>query len=280
MRTLHALRPALRCSEVELRDQIQTINRFDGRALVALSVFAIASSLLVSVLLSGPLVFEMLAEIFAQTGLPAEQQAQMIRVALVWQAASGVIVWWLMCLFFYTGGTVAMRFSRLGEDRAVIDLVDLGPLKPFAEWALGRVVAVIVLAALLFFAIFVFPNPDQPIGIAGADVPGIVSSGIVIPVAALAALLWPVRGVHRLIQREKAAELERIRAEMREARQPNSTVREGRLADLIAYEGRIESIQPWTFDRSTLLRFGLVVGAGMSMVIAALVERLVDAVLS
>lgn len=36
---------------------------------------------------------------------------------------------------------------------------------------------------------------------------------------------------------------------------------------------------PGLFDRTTLLRFGLIVGAGMSTVAGALVERLINALL-
>ena len=54
----------------------------------------------------------------------------------------------------------------------------------------------------------------------------------------------------------------------------------GRLADLVAYEGRIAAVRAWPFDTPTLLRFTFYVALGLaSWFGAALVERLLDSVL-
>jgi len=54
----------------------------------------------------------------------------------------------------------------------------------------------------------------------------------------------------------------------------------GRLTDLLAYKTQIESTPEWSFDSSTLFRFGLylLIPVG-SMIGGALVERVVDMVL-
>ena len=54
----------------------------------------------------------------------------------------------------------------------------------------------------------------------------------------------------------------------------------GRLADLLAYETRVESTPEWPFDSSTLWRFGLYLLIPVaSMVAGAVVDRIVDMML-
>ena len=97
----------------------------------------------------------------------------------------------------------------------------------------------------------------------------------------IAALLIPVRGVMRQIREAKRAELARLQEELRSLRDGamNGTTRSpGRMADLLAYETRIQAISEWPFDVPTLRRFGLYLMIPLgSMIGGAFVERIVDA---
>jgi hypothetical protein len=70
-----------------------------------------------------------------------------------------------------------------------------------------------------------------------------------------------------------------VRTEIRDALDGRASSADGRLADLLAYETRLEAVQPSLFDRTALLRFGIIVGTGMSMIGGALVERVVGTIL-
>ncbi len=108
---------------------------------------------------------------------------------------------------------------------------------------------------------------------------------------ALATLLLPLRGVRRRVRRAKAEELARVDEAIRGQRRalltpgdPNH-VTDGppaaSLADLLAYRELVTSVREWPLDATTIARFGLYVAIGLgSWVGAAMVERLVDALLS
>jgi hypothetical protein len=110
---------------------------------------------------------------------------------------------------------------------------------------------------------------------------------ILLLVLATAALVLPVRGVHRSIRRAKQAELDwvrrAIRADLAALRAPEAK-RSGeaaaRLPALLDAEARVQSVREWPFDLSTLVRFTLYVMVGIgSWLGAALVERLLGAAL-
>jgi hypothetical protein len=198
--------------------------------------------------------------------LGLDPDSGMIRGLAISESIVFFVVSWLVWVFGSAEIGLCRRFSRIGADWARVDLVDLGPLKPLTELGLGcalRVVGVAVVASVGLLVI-------------AEDVPVLVALALA-PILAGAAALGPVRGVRRRILVRKDTELERVRSEIRSSSQPDSTATPGRLSDLIAFEGRLESIHPWLYDRSGLVRFGIIVGAGMSMIGGALVERLVDA---
>ena len=75
-----------------------------------------------------------------------------------------------------------------------------------------------------------------------------------------------------------------LRAEIRrdEARllRGKAASQPGRVADLVAHEGRIQAVREWPFDAPSLMRFSLYLGVGAgSWLGAALVERLLSAAL-
>ncbi len=96
-------------------------------------------------------------------------------------------------------------------------------------------------------------------------------------------LLWPARKVRSLIRAVKREELARLEPLLRQARDDTLTgdaSTQGRLTDLVTYKTQVESTREWSFDSSTLLRFGLYLLIPVaSMVGGALVERVVDMVL-
>lgn len=102
-------------------------------------------------------------------------------------------------------------------------------------------------------------------------------------VTGLVTLLRPARKVRNLIREVKRKELARLEPLVRQAR--DDTLKgekstQGRLTDLMAYQNRIESTAEWPFNSSTIIRFGLylLIPVG-SMIVGALVERIVDRLL-
>ncbi len=97
----------------------------------------------------------------------------------------------------------------------------------------------------------------------------------------IAALLIPVQGVMRQIREAKRAELARLQEEihgLRDGAMNGTTQSPGRMADLLAYETRVQAISEWPFDVPTLRRFGLYLMIPLaSMIGGAFVERVVDA---
>ena len=270
-RTLGALRPVLAASESELAELSLGLERVDARTLVIGSFVALFAGALLAtynvwLLASDP---AMAASLLERLGFTAEQIPSALPRVAAWEATSLVVVAVLVWLFSIAESALPRRISEIAERRAHIALIDLGPLHPLTEQGLGGALRVVAVAVVASVGLLVVPEDLLVVfGIFAA------------PVAGAAALLAPVRGVRGRIQREKQAELARTRAELGAALESGSGGAEGgRIADLLAYEARIESINPWLVDRSGLLRFGIIVGAGMSMLGGALVERLVAAVL-
>jgi hypothetical protein len=86
-----------------------------------------------------------------------------------------------------------------------------------------------------------------------------------------------VRSLIRDVKREELARLEPLLRQARDAALTGDASTQGRLTDLVTYKTQVESTREWSFDASTLLRFGLylLIPVG-SMVGGALVERVVD----
>ena len=95
-------------------------------------------------------------------------------------------------------------------------------------------------------------------------------------------LLAPARKIRSLIREVKREELARLEPLLRQARDDALTgdTTQGRLTDLLSYKTQIKSTPEWSFDSSTLFRFGLylLIPVG-SMIGGALVERVVDMML-
>jgi hypothetical protein len=262
-RDLHALRPALRLSDKQFRDQLLALGSFNGAHLLLLVGLFVA--LLQASLLIGPSPSPTWPD-----GRPPLGDPRMSWIML----RSGIIAA-LGAQLGYVDVTVARRFSKIGETWAVIDLLDLSPVAPFARRGLRSVVIWIgltILTSLLFLVSWAQPT---------ARVVLLLILGV-----AATVLLLPVLGVHRRAREAKSAELERVREALRSEREAQLAAREPgaladpRLSNLIAYERRIESARTWPFDPGTLVRFGFYVALGVgSWLGGAIVERLLGRVL-
>lgn len=151
--------------------------------------------------------------------------------------------------------------AAIGE----IDLLDPDLLEPFARRGL-RAASFWIIGSGLGALVFVSEGIGAPIL---AIVTATVGVGI-------ATLVLPMRGAHRRIRAAKRAELERTRAAIRAERGKllGGDARPTRLAELLAYEARIERVREWPIDLPILLRFsGLLALAVGSWLGGAIVER-------
>ena len=161
-------------------------------------------------------------------------------------------------------------WDKFAPKRQNIDLLNLESIYIIGRSGLG--------AALVWFII---------IAIAGLLILPTVDSGLwfVISLFAislgggLAFLLAPARKIRSLIREVKHKQLAHLEPLLRQACDDALASKEssqGRLGDLLAYEKRVKSIPEWSFDSSTLFRFGLYLFIPVgSMVGGALVERIV-----
>jgi hypothetical protein len=192
-----------------------------------------------------------------------------------WALLRNILMLGLYGFTVYTEFEVARRFSRIGEQHARVDLLDLAPLHPFARRGLRSVLLWVVLSVMLSLLFLAPWSPDPALAFL-----------LLVFVLATVLLLLPAWGIHRRILAAKQAELGSVRDLMRDERSrlldpaAAGSSPPGRMAELVAYEARLASIATWPFDLSTLVRFALYVALGLgSWLGAAMVERLVSAVL-
>ena len=157
------------------------------------------------------------------------------------------------------------------RDRPV-DLLDLRPYQLIGRIAVRHALMFILGASLLIPWIFV---PGR----SAVFVVMVVIGGA----ASLLAPVVPLRWVRQRIgeaKRDALAELDSELRRLRDATSPSDAGPPGRMADLLAYRGYVESIREWPFDSSTLARFGLYLLIPVaSWVGSAFVERMVDTAL-
>jgi hypothetical protein len=259
LRDFEALRPALALAAPDLEALRREILTYRPVALQIMGIVFGLFSALATVLTP---------EMWAGGHFPGWNHA-----SVVWLGVRNFANWWVVGRAMLLELMLGHRFSRLGDHLASLDLLDRAPLAPFGRRALRNVSFWMLLAAFLSLSYFGKGWATRLMPLALVNLAGF----------GVAAFLLPLLGAHRRMRERKRAELERVRTALRDARErafaPEPTAG-GRLADLLAYEGRIESVSEWPIDTSTLLRlaFYLVLGLG-SWVGAALVEWLVDAVL-
>ncbi len=261
-RDLHALRPALDCSDSEFRELLHGLTRFDGRRLLIVSTAAVVVGLLVP---------------FSPFLWSAGRTPEFGDAELTWVMLQLMILYWLGARALYMGSILDRRFSNIGASCRV-ELLDTRPLAPLGRAGLRGARETIGFAALLSLMLL--------LPLIGYYIPPVLIIGVLIVTlgAAVLRLLAPMMGVHRRVREAKQIELERIReviraeSRSRPGREDHWQSIDGRLSDLIVYETRIESVSTWPVDSSGVLRFALyIVGGLVAWVGAALMERLLSA---
>lgn len=189
--------------------------------------------------------------------------------AFVWLIGRNALNWWLIVRAMAIELAVARAFSGLGPRLRDVDPLDRARLAAFGRHGLRS-----VLLWMLLLSLF------APVYVLGGAAPALRwSLGAVVVVAGVAFLV-PVWGARARLREAKDAELARVRERVREHRArlfagPGPETRDGRLADLLAWEARVAGASEWPFGRTTVLRFVLYTAIGLgSWVGAATVERL------
>ena len=192
---------------------------------------------------------------------------------VLWLFARNALVWWIVLRGLALELVVAWRFSRLAEQLKQVDLFDRGALAPFARRALRSVLLWMLLAA---WDSLTYVGP-------GWALTELLSLGLVTLAAfGFAAFVLPLLGPHRRLSEAKARELVRVRGALVPVREralaaDSREVAGGRLADLVAYEARVEGASTWPLEASTLARFGLYLALGLgSWVGAGLVQHFLE----
>jgi hypothetical protein len=192
--------------------------------------------------------------------------------AFLWLLVRNVVNFWLLSRALAFELVSAQAFSQLGERLDADELLNRASLAPFGRRAHR---GVLLWMSLVAFYSLLF------VGGWAADPATWVLIGIA--VFAFTAFLLPMLGAHRRLRAVKRAESKRVRAAVA-ALQPKlltpgsrGELARGHVADLIAWESRVESLREWPLSTPTVLRFALYVSLGLgSWVGAALVERLLE----
>jgi len=154
--------------------------------------------------------------------------------------------WWLG----YAIVTVSLRMSRIAKRLSQLNLFDLSPLAPFTQQGLTN--ALLLIGLLSIWSLILIETGFGQIMW--------TVSGVIL-VTTILALLAPVQGVHKRIRQSKQEEIDWLDDEiskLRSSLQPSdSSPQSGRLADLVAYRGLVESVAEWPFTSSTYVRLAL-----------------------
>ncbi len=169
-----------------------------------------------------------------------------------------------------TEGALTRGYARIAG-RMPIDILDPGPLAPFARKGQRSVLLWILLSSCL--SLFWFGGDPAVINVF------VLTLTIVVAATAFALPLWRVRV---RIAAAKRAEVHRVNlalAREREALLAGHPGDAGRVADLVAWRGLVEAIHEWPVNLPTLLRSGFFVMVGIgSWLGGAVVERILEAV--
>jgi hypothetical protein len=196
----------------------------------------------------------------------------------LWMTAYALLYWWILSRLFAVTVFHLVLLRRVGSSRIEVRLFDRGPGRPFARVALRWVVMVLAI-----------PFVIVGIGLAwGAAIPAVAGTVFLANVVLMvAALLLPASGLRRRIRAVKRAEI--VRVEKAIAGNPEALAGSMiaadagrlRLVDLLAYRRELMAVREWPYDSPALTRFViLLLLPVVSWILAALVERLVDALLA
>jgi hypothetical protein len=258
LRDLEDLRPTLRCSDEEYTTLRGALLRYPRWLLTAAGLVAAF----------GAAAFVLLDPDLWKAGA----RPPLTRAAFLWLLVRNVVNFWLLSRALAFELVSAQAFSQLGERLDADELLNRASLAPFGRRAHR---GVLLWMSLVAFYSLLF------VGGWAADPATWVLIGIA--VFAFTAFLLPMLGAHRRLRAVKRAESKRVRAAVA-ALQPKlltpgsrGELARGHVADLIAWESRVESLREWPLSTPTVLRFALYVSLGLgSWVGAALVERLLE----
>ena len=192
---------------------------------------------------------------------PAVLSFFVIREVVINIAIFGVLAW---------AAGAAWSLSRQAQAHASPDLLDPRPLVPLARCGTRMLLFWVLMISLNFPVIFV----AAAVGAEALRFLGFIV--LLLLVLAGAALAIPTWGARQALRAAKGAERDRVREQIRHAREGRE---DARLPGLLAWEARIESASEWPIDASSLRLAGLyVLIPVLSWVGGALVERVVDGV--
>ncbi len=191
----------------------------------------------------------------------------------LWLIARNFVNWYVVVRAMGLELMLGRTFSRLGERVRLPDLLDREPLAPFGRRALRNVLLWMLLAAFLSLTY---------LGDWATDL--MVLALLWLLAFALAAFVLPLTGIRRRVRERKREELAGVRGVLAEVQRPAiagaGEVAPGRLADLLAWEARVEAVHEWPINAPMLLRLALYLAIGLgSWVGAAFVERLLETAL-
>lgn len=260
LRDLEALRPALRGSPAQ-REALQS-RIAEGSRTLALAATALG--------LAAGLAMTFYPGVWAEGAPPGFAHPD-----LSWGLIRNPLL--LIALFRAIACEIELTrtFSWVGREAVEVDLLDRRPVRPLVRRGLRTVLMLAIGIAITSPLAFAPWKPDTWLAF--------------LPIAfvvAACALMLPLRGVQQQIHAAKDAELDRVRARIRSEHAALLDASTGadpgrpRLADLLAWEARIERVAEWPFDAPALLRFGLYLAIPLgSWLGGALVERMLDLLL-
>ncbi|MGB5621995.1 MAG: hypothetical protein WBN65_05835 [Gammaproteobacteria bacterium] len=194
-----------------------------------------------------------------------------ISYQLVAAAMSGAAFGWLAGRFAACMVRESLRMSALARSLPHLDLLDLGALSPIAQQGLKSALLVALIPAL-----------SSHLSVAPGDrMIAAVAYLLIWSALTVVAFTLPVQGIHDRIRREKQSQIEKIRAEIRDASKQvvehRSDSAGDRLSALLDLEARLERVREWPYDASSWRSFGLYLLLGLgSWIGAAAVERLLN----
>jgi alkylhydroperoxidase/carboxymuconolactone decarboxylase family protein YurZ len=215
-----------------------------------------------------------LAVLPATAGDPAVLlRAQGWDAPMLWGVVTSALLFALMGGAAYETVVDRRVLGRITREISEINLLDQGPLEPFARQGLRRA--------------FLWAGGSTIASLLALDVqrlwPLLAVLAATLLLATLA-FLEPARSVRARLRDAKQGELARVRSEI--VRVKELALRSGggsesaRLPGLLAYESRIEAVREWPFDTPTLAHFAaLAVLATASWLGGAVVERILGSIL-
>ena len=189
-----------------------------------------------------------------------------------WHRATTVFfVWWMAC-FSYVTVVESVRLSRLSDDIASLDILDMRPYQPLIRQGLTNALLVLGMVSVLSL-----------LAVESRYYLALVSFWIVFTVLAWVGMMLPLRGIRKRVKAARNQELDWCKQQLvisRDALKSGDDAKQP-IAEIMAYRTLVESTGNWPFDSLTLVRFTLYLLIPLgSWLGGAIVERGLDFILS